>query len=51
MVNKCDWTLGENKPNQSQLISVQCSAYSVQRQEEEKEFEKTNPIYGRAKLR
>jgi hypothetical protein len=29
---------------QSQFISVLCSAFSGQRQDEEKEFEKTNPI-------
>jgi len=29
---------------QSQFISVQCSAFSGQRQDEEKEFEKTKPI-------
>ena len=29
---------------QSQFISVQCSAFSGERQDEEKEFEKTKPI-------
>ena len=29
---------------QSQFISVQCSAFSGQRQDEKKEFEKTKPI-------
>jgi len=37
------------KAKQSQFISVQCSAFSVQRQDEEKQFEKTNPIFKRAK--
>jgi hypothetical protein len=41
----------ENKANQSQLISVQCSAFSGQRQVEEKEFEKTKPISERANRR
>ena len=33
---------------QSQFISVQRSAFSGQRQDEEKEFEKTKPIFERA---
>ncbi|MGB2861928.1 MAG: hypothetical protein WBC05_01255 [Sedimentisphaerales bacterium] len=39
------------KAKQSQFISVQCSAFSGQRQEEEKEFEKTKPIWWKPKHR
>jgi hypothetical protein len=34
---------------QSQFVSVRCSAFSGQRQDQEKEFEKTKPIFKRAK--
>ena len=34
----------KTKPIQSQSISVQSSAFSGQRQDDEKEFEKTKPI-------
>jgi hypothetical protein len=32
---------------QSQIISVHCSAFGGQRQDEEKELEKTKPMCGR----
>jgi hypothetical protein len=41
--------LRKTKPIQSQFVSVQCSAFSVQRQNKEKVFEKTNPIFKWAK--
>ena len=43
-VNKTAFGAKKNKANQSQFISVQCSAFSGQRQDEEKVFEKTKPM-------
>jgi len=40
-----------NLKKQSQFISVQCFAFSVLRQDEEREFEKTKPICPGTSLR